>query len=141
MVWYLGSQVSFVPSFLKTSVSTWESITVEWTSVPRSSDIASIARFADSLHVDMWIRRVVVQSLTDDPSELFALGEFIGGLKSLKALDAIPYHTLGAHKYKELGLDYALEGVPNTTKDKAREARAHILEGIKKARNKKMTEN
>ena len=106
-----------------------------------NKNILDFARFVDLLGVDIWIRRVVVQSLTDDPSELFALGEFIGGLKSLKALDAIPYHTLGAHKYKELGLDYALEGVPNTTKDKAREARAHILEGIKKARNKKMTEN
>ena len=106
-----------------------------------NKNILDFARFVDLLGVDIWIRRVVVDRITNDPTELFALGEFIGSLKSIKALDAIPYHTLGKPKYKALGLDYPLEGIPDTSKDMAREAREHILKGIRNTRNKKMTEN
>ena len=37
-----------------------------------------------------------------------ALGEFLGSLKHVRAVDVLPYHTMGEVKYQRLGLDYPL---------------------------------
>lgn len=46
----------------------------------------------------------------------------------------LPYHTMGAVKYKNLGMEYPLEGLENLKPEKAKEARALILEGIRQVR-------
>lgn len=96
--------------------------------------ILAFARYLSDKHVDTWIRHVVVPGITDDPKYLFDLGYFIGSLSSLKALDVLPYHTMGKVKYEKLGMDYRLKDVPAMTKDQALECKKHIIEGIKKRR-------
>lgn len=54
----------------------------------------------------------MVPTVTDDESFLYRLGWFIGGLSNLKALDVLPYHTMGKAKYEKLGIPYRLEGIP-----------------------------
>ena len=98
--------------------------------------ILAFAKFIDSLGVEIWIRHVVVAGYTDGEGDLFALGEFIGRLKNLKALDVLPYHTLGVAKYRELGIPYPLDGLAPLDKSAAAEARKIILDGIRKARAK-----
>ena len=73
-------------------------------------------------------------AITDNPDDLHRLGVFIGGLKNLKALDVLPYHTMGKKKYKELGMEYRLEGVPDMDKGKVPELKQYILDGIKERR-------
>lgn len=80
----------------------------------------------------MWIRHVVVPGITDDDTYLFELGYFIGQFDNLKALDVLPYHTMGAAKYEKLGIEYKLKGVPPMDKDKLLEKKQVILNGIKK---------
>ena len=82
----------------------------------------------------MWIRHVVVPGYTDDDKYLFQLGYFIGQFSNLKALDVLPYHTLGEKKYESLGMEYRLKGVPPMDKNKVIEKKQVILEGIKKRR-------
>ena len=72
---------------------------------------------------------------SSDLEYLFKLGYFIGGLKNVKALDVLPYHTMGEVKYKNLGMEYKLKGVPAMDKDKAIEKKQVILNGIKERRN------
>jgi pyruvate formate lyase activating enzyme len=44
------------------------------------------------------------------------MGKYLKKFKYLKRLEILPYHTLGAHKYKELNLNYRLQNVkPPTT--------------------------
>ena len=92
--------------------------------------VLEFARYLEAKNIPLWIRHVVVEGLTDKKEDLVALGEFIGSLKNLKALDVIPYHTMGEAKYKELGLDYPLKGVPAMTHEKAYEAKKQIIGGI-----------
>ena len=101
-----------------------------------NENVLAFARYLEQKNVPTWIRHVVVEGYTDDESDLFALGEFIGTLKNIKALDVLPYHTMGAAKYKEMGIKYRLEGVPALSKTAAAQAKARILEGIRKAREK-----
>lgn len=94
----------------------------------------NILRFAERLRdlkIPVWIRRVVVPSLTDSEEELFRLGEFLSTLSNLKALDVLPYHDMARKKYKELGMEYPLPHTPPLSKEDAIKARDIIMSGIK----------
>ena len=96
--------------------------------------ILAFAEYLDKKNVQIWIRHVVVPGITDDPEDLHRLGYFIGGLKNLKALDVLPYHTMGKKKYEELGMEYRLEGVPEMDKKRIPEIKRYILNGIRERR-------
>lgn len=106
----------------------------ELTSQP-NTNILKFAAYLDEKHVDMWIRHVVVPGITDDDKYLFELGYFIGQFSNLKALDALPYHTMGKAKYEKLGMPYKLDGVEPMDKDKLIEKKKVILDGIRKRRS------
>lgn len=99
-----------------------------------NENILKFAAYLDKKGVDMWIRHVVVPGITDDEKYLFELGYFIGQFRNLKALDVLPYHTMGEKKYQSLGLEYKLKGVPAMDKDKLLDKKKAILDGIKKRR-------
>jgi pyruvate formate lyase activating enzyme len=96
--------------------------------------ILAFAAYLAQHHVDMWIRHVVVPGITDDDKYLFDLGYYIGQFDNVKALDVLPYHTLGVVKYEKLGIPYRLKDVPAMDKDLVVEKKKIILEGIKKRR-------
>ena len=98
--------------------------------------ILAFARYLAAKRIPVWIRHVVVPGITDDPDQLKRLGTFIAGLPNVKALDVLPYHVLGVHKYRELGLSYPLEGVEPATQEHAKAARETILNAIRTARRK-----
>ena len=99
-----------------------------------NENILKFAAYLNEKHVDMWIRHVVVPGITDDEKYLFDLGYFIGQFTNLKALDVLPYHTMGEKKYESLGLEYRLKGVPPMDKDKLLDKKKAILDGIKERR-------
>ena len=96
--------------------------------------ILEFAAYLNEKQVDMWIRHVVVPGITDDDKYLDALGYFIGQLTNLKALDILPYHTMGEVKYQKLGMEYKLKGVPAMDKEKALEKKKVVLAGVKRRR-------
>lgn len=97
--------------------------------------ILAFARYLDEHSVPIWIRHVIVPGITYDQNELYRLGQFLGTLHSLKALDALPYHTMGKVKYDNLGIPYPLEGVRPLEKQEAIAARQVILKGIRDSRS------
>jgi pyruvate formate lyase activating enzyme len=99
-----------------------------------NENILAFAKYLSDKNIDIWIRHVVVPGITDDDEYLYKLGYFIGGLKTLKALDVLPYHTMGVTKYEKLGIKYPLEGVPPMDKDKLLDKKQVILNGIKDRR-------
>lgn len=99
-----------------------------------NENILKFAAYLDEKGVDMWIRHVVVPGLTDDDKYLFDLGYFIGQFKNLKALDVLPYHTMGEPKYEKLGMTYKLKGTPSMDKAVLVDKKKVILGGIKKRR-------
>ena len=98
--------------------------------------ILAFAKYLEEKNIPLWIRHVVVPGISDDKNDLKNLGRFIGSLKNLKALDVLPYHTMGVNKYKELGIPYPLEGLEALPKEKAAEAKRIILEGVREVRFK-----
>ena len=99
-----------------------------------NANILAFAEHLSELGIPICIRHVLVPGITDDKNDLEKLGEFIGRLKSLKALDLLPYHTLHLHKYENLGIPYPLIGIPDASKDDVISAKKHILNGIRNTR-------
>ena len=99
-----------------------------------NTNILKFAEYLDEKHVDMWIRHVVVPGITDDDKYLYDLGYYIGQFHNLKALDVLPYHTMGVKKYESLGIPYRLKGVPAMNQNILLEKKQVILEGIKARR-------
>lgn len=99
-----------------------------------NKNILAFAQYLSQKGKIMWIRHVVVPNLNDKKEFLIKLGEFIGTLKTVKALDVLPYHNMAVPKYESLGIDYPLRNVPALSKEEAISVRNIILEGIKKVR-------
>lgn len=96
-----------------------------------NSNILDFAKYLSDNNKDMWVRHVVVPGITYNERYLYELGYFLGDLKNIKALDVLPYHTMGITKYKTLGIKYPLEGVEALKAEDAKEARNIIISGIK----------
>ena len=96
--------------------------------------ILAFAKYLEKKGIPLWVRHVIVEGYTDDPVYLHKLGRFIGGLKNLKALDVLPYHSMGVSKYEALGIPYPLAHLKSLDRKDAAAAKEHIMEGIREIR-------
>ena len=72
----------------------------------------------------VWIRHVVVPGRTADEAHLRALADYLQPyLPIVERVELLPYHTLGRYKYKELGIPYPLEDIPDLEPEKIKQAR------------------
>ena len=65
----------------------------------------------------MWIRYVLVPTLTDDLDDVKKLKEFLNTLKNVQKIEVLPYHAMGINKYDNLNIDYKLKDVKAPTKE------------------------
>ncbi len=99
-------------------------------------NIFDFLKFLDEQEKEIWIRHVLVPGITFIPKYLERLGKFIAQFKHVKALDVLPYHSMGKEKYDKMGMDYILKDVPEATKAQAIEAREIILGAMKEERQR-----
>lgn len=99
-----------------------------------NKNILAFARYLDRNGVEIWIRHVVVPGITFKEEYLTRLGAFMAELHSVKALDVLPYHTMGIVKYENLGIDYPLKGVEPLSQADAIKAREIILKEFRRCR-------
>ena len=57
----------------------------------------------------IWVRYVLVPSLTDDPEDVAKTAAFAASLGSVERVDVLPFHQMGRFKWHKLGLEYTLE--------------------------------
>lgn len=81
------------------------------------------ARYLSDNNIHMWIRQVLVPTLTDDEEDLKRLKEFISSLKTVDKVEILPYHSTGKYKWKELGLKYELENIREATNEDVKRAK------------------
>ena len=80
-----------------------------------NGNILAFARYLAQKEVPVWVRHVVVPGLTDSEAGWKALGTLLASLPNVRALDVLPYHTMGRSKYDALGIPYPLpDAVPPT---------------------------
>ena len=72
--------------------------------------------------------------ITDGEDQLKNLGRLLAELSNVKALEVLPYHTMGVEKYKALGLSYPLADVKAANAADTARARAVILAAFREKR-------
>jgi len=83
---------------------------------------------------DIMIRIPVIPGINDDPDYLLRLRQFITTTKtgSLKKINLLPFHKIGASKYKRFNIPYRMEGVEPPEKEKMQKMKDFFMEtGIK----------
>lgn len=93
--------------------------------------ILAFARYLDEQGIPVWIRHVVVPGITLYREYLEQLGDFLGTLNNVKALDVLPYHSMGITKYEALKMDYPLRHTREATKEETHSAKNIILTAYK----------
>lgn len=73
--------------------------------------ILDALKHIDSKNIPLWIRHVILPGLTDNILFVNMLAEFLKTIHSLELVELLPYHNLGIHKWRKLGLKYPLERV------------------------------
>lgn len=81
------------------------------------------AKYLSDNNIPMWIRQVLVPGITDDEKDLIKLKNFLSTLKTVEKVEILPYHSLGKHKWIDLGLAYDLENVPDATANDVKRAK------------------
>ena len=81
-------------------------------------DNAPTLAFAERLAArrrPVWLRYVLVPSLTDDPEDIAKTAAFAAGLGNVSRVDVLPFHQMGRFKWQKLGIPYTLEDVQPPT--------------------------
>lgn len=88
-----------------------------------NENVLAFARYLSEKNIPVWIRHVLVPTITDNDDDLQSLKGFIDELKNVEKVEVLPYHTLGKVKYENLGISYPLEGVCPPTKERIENAK------------------
>ena len=88
-----------------------------------NKNILDMIRFLSDIKKPVWIRHVLVPERSDYDEYLNRLNDFIQTLDNVERVEILPYHTLGAYKWKELGLDYPLEGINPPSRERVENAK------------------
>lgn len=93
--------------------------------------ILAFAKYLSDKKIPIWVRHVVVPTITYNEKYLSELGEFMATLNNIQALDVLQYHDMAIPKYENLELEYPLKDVPPLTKEQALDAKKIIYNAYK----------
>jgi pyruvate formate lyase activating enzyme len=73
--------------------------------------VLDFARRLASRKRPIWLRYVLVSGLTDRTQDIAHLATFAAEMGNVERVDILPFHQLGRFKWKELNLNYTLDGL------------------------------
>ena len=100
----------------------------EW----ENNNVLDCARYLSQIQTPVWIRHVLVPNITDNDTYLHDLRDFIKTLHNVKRIEVLPYHSMGAYKWKKLGLNYTLDHVDSPTRERVENAEKILLSALNK---------
>ena len=95
-------------------------------------DIKPTLQFAERLAAlgkPVWVRFVLVPGLTDDPANVEGIARFVAPMRNVEWVEVLPFHQMGAFKWKAMGLDYEL----SDTQAPSPELAARVLDQFRAA--------
>lgn len=95
-----------------------------------NKNILDLARYLSDLKKPVWIRHVLVPERSDYDEYLIKLDEFIQTLDNVQKVEVLPYHTLGAYKWDELGYEYKLKGIDPPSVERVENANKLLHTGV-----------
>lgn len=93
----------------------------------KNDNILDMLRYLSEIGKPVRIRQVLVPTVTDNDEYLKLTKDFIETLNNIESVEVLPYHTMGAYKWEELGMSYPLAGTEPPTEEGINNAKS-ILE-------------
>lgn len=85
--------------------------------------ILDFAQYLSEKNIPVWIRHVLVPTLSDFDEDLLRLADFIKTLNNVEKIEVLPYHKLGVYKWESLGLEYKLKDVEPPSQERVKNAK------------------
>lgn len=79
--------------------------------------VLAFLRECNSTNADVVIRHVIVPGMTDSPQSVKEVARLAGTAQRLKKTELLPFKKLCTEKYKQLGLEFPFETVPECTEE------------------------
>ncbi|WP_380282341.1 pyruvate formate-lyase-activating protein [Kitasatospora purpeofusca] len=105
-------------------VKSWDRALYRQVTGRRLSPTLDFAHRLAGLGTEVWVRFVLVPGLTDPAANIEGVAAFTASLGNVSRVDVLPFHTLGAAKWRALGLDFPLADTPVPTAEQIAAARA-----------------
>ncbi|WP_255467528.1 radical SAM protein [Roseomonas sp. HF4] len=89
------------------------------------AELAPTLRFVQRLNAmnkAVWVRFVLVPGLTDAPDNIRKVADVVAPMMNVEWVEVLPFHQMGAFKWKALGLDYKLADTPTPTEEQVQAA-------------------
>lgn len=105
----------------------------DYTGVPNRLVLENLATLIGS-SADIMLRIPVIPGYNDDDAHLASLKMFIGGIRRerIKMISLLPYHRIGASKYRKFGRENLMEGTRPPSQERMKELKRFFSEtGIK----------
>lgn len=83
----------------------------------------NFARYLSENNKKMWIRQVLVPTITDDEEDLKSLSKFIRKLNGVEKFEFLKYHDYGRFKWEKLNVKYPLDGLRLATDEDVKRAK------------------
>ena len=93
-----------------------------------NENILDMFKYLSQKNVPIWVRQVLVPGITDQDKYLFRTRDFISKLRNVKKIEVLPYHSMGAFKWENRGMQYPLKGVKSPSAESVTRAQK-ILDG------------
>jgi len=92
-------------------IKTWDSERHRYLTGMDVGPVLEFARRLSARKRPVWTRFVLVPGLTDDRDDVASIAQFTADLRNVERVDVLPFHQMGRYKWKDLGMDYALQDV------------------------------
>lgn len=98
----------------------------------RNEHIKELATYLSDKRIPVWIRHVLVPTITDDEKDLQQLATFLSTLHNVERVEVLPYHQMGIYKWETLGLSYPLQDIESPTEQSVERAKQILQAAVAK---------
>ncbi len=103
--------------------------TCKWLTGSSNEFELKFAEYLSSENKRIWIRQVLVPTVTDRKEDLLNLKKFLSCL-NIEKFEFLPYHDFGRTKWEGLGVKYELDNIPIATHKDLEKAYSYFLPSI-----------
>lgn len=81
------------------------------------SEVQRFLKLTEEMNVPLWVRHVVLPTVTDTSEAVYAVSRIAHGYKNLEKIELLPFKKLCAGKYDALGIDFPFAEIPECTQE------------------------
>ena len=76
-----------------------------------------VAKYLSEKGIDTWIRHVIIPGYTFNDDSARSVAEFVSTLSTVKKVELLPFHQMGAEKWLEMEEEYELDDITALTNE------------------------